>query len=105
MGKILGSYPTQTHQPPTLGTLRFRFCNITNCCKKCCKDFEKHGKCCKANVARILALFKMLQNSCCKNFENSCNIFFSNVATKKNLCPPTSFFLPEKCLKGGWGLA
>ena len=25
---------------------------------------------------------KMLQNSCCKDFENSCNIHFSNVAKK-----------------------
>ena len=51
--------------------------------KKCCKDFEKPDKCCKVNVARFLALSKILQNSCCKNFGNFCNIFFSNVAKKK----------------------
>ena len=51
--------------------------------KKCCKDFEKCGQCCKVNVARILALSKMLQSSCCKNFEIFRNIHFSNVAKKK----------------------
>ena len=59
------------------------FATLLIVAKKCCKDFEKPGKCCKVNVARILAILKMLQNSCCKDFENSCNINFSNVAKKK----------------------
>ena len=44
-------------------------------------------QCCKVNVARIWALFKMLQSECCKDFENSCNINFSNVAKKKKPMP------------------
>ena len=63
--------------------LRIFFATLLIVAKKCCKDFEKPGKCCNVNVARILALFKMLQNACCKEFENSCNINFSNVAKKK----------------------
>jgi len=32
------------------------FCNICDCSKKCCKDFEKLGKCCNVHVARIFML-------------------------------------------------
>ena len=71
------------HQTSSMEVLIWFFCNITNCCKKMLQRFWKDGKCCKVNVARILALSKMLQRSCCKDFENVCNIHFSNVAKKK----------------------